>query len=518
MSMIFNDGSNQLDEYQKYLAVNYEISNQVSDLVRTTLGPSSMNKFLCLKNELSIISNDGATILNSTGINHPIAKIVVDSAKGQDYEVGDGTTSVCLLSVELINVAKNLIKEGIHFRKICSIFKKGAMLSNQILEEMSEKKSFKSLNSLKKFLITCCATSLNSKLISSKRHIFSEIIASIGVSMGSKFDPSMISIKTILGGSLNDSCLFNGILIKKPFCYAGSEKQEKKIRYPSILLLDIELEIKDEKVGSETMINQVSKYRELIDAEWSLIYEKLDLIAQTGIKAVFSKKAIGDLATQYFSERGILCGGRIDGDDILRLSNGIGAKIVSNILDINPKSIGNCKLLEERQIGSGRYLLLSGLRAEMKTIVIRGSNIKVLDETKRCLNDGIMIIKKVLKDQRIVGGAGAVEIKLANRLIEYSKNFLHDDQVLLRKFANSLEIIPKTLLENAGFDSTLILSKLMTRHREKDCWDGIDIEKGEIFDAFTNYIWEPASVKQNAIHAAVETACIILSIDNVLFN
>mmetsp|Transcript_19944 Transcript_19944/g.48344 ORF Transcript_19944/g.48344 Transcript_19944/m.48344 type:complete len:519 (+) Transcript_19944:63-1619(+) len=518
MSILFTPDFDPSEDYKKYLSINSDISNQVLNLIKSTLGPSSMDKFLCIEERENIITNDGATILNSIGINHPVAKILVEIAKSQDFEVGDGTTTVCLLSVEFINAAKKLIEEGHHFKKILRIFKKGAIITNQILQEVSENRNFKSTNALKKFLISCCATSLNSKLISGKRHIFSEIISDIGVLLGSKFDSSIISIKTIIGGSTSDSFLFKGIFIKKPFSYAGYEKQKKKFKYPYILLLDIELELKSEKINSETKINKMSKYKELIDAEWSLIYEKLDLIAKSNVKAVFSKQPIGDLATQYFAERGILCGGRVSNDDMIRLSKGTGGKILSTLLDLKKDFIGKCGLLEERQIGNERYLLLSGCLIEINTIIIRGSNLKVLEETKRCLNDGMMIVKKVLKDQRIVGGAGSIEMKIATKLRKYANNLSCDDQVLLQRFANCLEVIPKTLCENAGFDSTLILSKLVAKHNTKDCWYGVDIENGDIFDALGNYIWEPTSVKQNAIQASIEAACVILSIDNVLFN
>jgi T-complex protein 1 subunit eta len=518
MSIFFSDTAGYLDDFQKYLSINLEISNQVLKLVKTTLGPSSMDKFLFTSDKNNLISNDGATILNSIGINHPIAKIIIEIAKSQDYEVGDGTTTVCLLSFEFINAAKKLNDEGIHIKKISKIFKKGVMLVNKFSSEICENKKFQTTEELKKFLISCCATSLNSKFIAGKRHIFSEIIADIGISLGSNFDQNIISVKSIVGGSASDSFLFQGILIKKPFSYAGSEKQYKKIRYPFILLLDIELELKSEKMDSETKIKKISKYKELIDAEWSLIYEKLDLIAKSGAKAVFSKQPIGDLATQYFAERGILCGGRISNDDMTRLTKGTNGAVVSTLLNLKENSIGRCSLIEERQIGNDRYVLISGLVSEINTIVIRGSNLKILEEIKRCLNDGIMIVKKVIKDQRIVGGAGSIEMKLVAKIKKYAESLNRVEQVVLNKFASCLEIIPRTLCENAGYDPTLILSKLSTAHRNKNCWDGVDIENGDTFDALDNYIWEPISVKENAIAAAVEASCIITSIDNVLFN
>ena len=485
---------------------------EITKAVKSTLGPSGMEKFLQKKNGENIITNDGASILSYINFLNPISKIITEVAKSQDFEAGDGTTTVCLLCLELLTGIKSLLIDGIAPKKISNVLKKGASLVIQYLNDIAKIPKCNNIDSFRRMLISCCATSLNSKLISGKRHIFSEMIVDIGLFMGSEFDLNMISVKGILGGNLTDSFFLKGIIIKKPFSYAGYEKQTKKLYYPIILLLDIELEIKTEKNQSETKINKISDFRLMIDVEWSIIYEKLDKIAQSGATVVFSKKSIGDLATQYFAERGIICGGRILNDDLSKISKSTGARIISSCYNIDLEFCGKCRIIEEKQIGNEKFIILSGCPVEVVTVIIRGSNYKLLEETKRCLNDGIMVMKRVIKNRKIVGGAGSIEMKIYSKIKKYTKKLVGAEKLILSKFAESFEVIPKTLCENAGLDYLSIIGCLRRKHYEDDSWLGVDMEKGSVFDAIENFIWEPVSVKINAIQAATEIVSLLSTI------
>jgi T-complex protein 1 subunit eta len=518
----------KMEEYQQTYSSNLDqdfnfvskiISNinsclKIVDLVKSTLGPSGMDKLILMEDDKITITNDGATIMSLITPKDEVSKILIEIAKSQDFEVGDGTTSTCLLCGELLLMARDCLEEKIHPRVISKVFKKGALVATQIIKEFSFEPPSFDINLLKKILMSCCATSLNSKLISGKRHVFSEIIVSTCLLMGKDFDPNLVSVKTVLGGGVNDSFFIKGICIKKPFSYAGFEKQIKKYYYPELLVLNIELEIKAEENDAEAKINSISKYKKIIDAEWSIIYEKLDRITETGIKAVFSSQPIGDLATQYFAERGILCGGRISNDEIIKISKGTGARVVSSYHNISKIIVGKCGILEEKQIGIDRYIFILGCSNKSTTILLRGSSRKLLDETKRCLNDGIMVVRRVLKNQSIVGGAGAIEMKISSQIRKYLKTMTGKNQLILGKFAQALEIIPKTICENAGLGFMSILSSLRSIHSETNCWEGINVEKGNTFDVTEHYIWEPILVKTNAIQAATEAACTILSIDS----
>ncbi|AFP65685.1 t-complex protein1 eta SU (nucleomorph) [Chroomonas mesostigmatica CCMP1168] len=497
---------------------NIDMCLKAVAVIKSTLGPSSMDKMIKIGQEKILVTNDGATIMNMIDLPHPVVKILTEITKSQDYEVGDGTTTVCILSAELLKNAKKLIEERVRPRDITKVFKKGALILSQMLVEISEKPASLNLKFLKKILMSCCATSLNSKLISGKRHVFSEIIVNTSLLMGKEFDPNMISVKSVLGGAVNDSFFIKGICFKRPFSYAGFEKQIKKHYYPRLLILNLELEIKAEKTESEARLNHISDYKKIIDAEWSIIYEKLDRISEIKTKAVFSNQAIGDLATQYFSERGMICGGRLSGDELVRISKGTGARSISSISNINKQAIGKCGIIEEKQIGNERFVIILGCSTESITIVLRGGSEKLLDETKRCLNDGIMVVKRVLKNQDVVGGAGAVEMKISTRLRRYVKTLTGKNQIIMTKFAQALEIIPKTICDNAGLDSISIMNRLRSDHALSKCWAGIDLENGSVFNVFENYIWEPTIVKINAIQAATEAACAILSVDYFFNN
>lgn len=489
---------------------------EIIKAIKTTLGPSGMEKLLKKNTGEIIISNDGATILDNMKFSNSISKIIAEVARSQDFEIGDGTTSVCLLSLELLNEVKNLIKEGVHPKKISNVLKKGLSFVIQYLNDVAKVPKCNNIESFRRMLISCCATSLNSKLISGKRHIFSEMIVDIGLFMGSNFDPNMISVKEILGGNLSDSFFLKGVVIKKPFSYAGYEKQKKKLYYPKILLLDIELEIKTEENQSETKIKRMVDFKFMVDVEWSLMYEKLDKIVRSGTNVVFSRKSVGDLATQYFAERDIICGGRVSDDDISKISKGTGAKILSSDLNFTSIYCGKCKILEERQIGNERFIVLTGCPIEIATIIIRGGNMKLLEETKRCLNDGIMVMKRVIKNRKIVGGAGSIEMKISSKIKKYAKKFMGTEQMILTKFAQSFEVIPRTLCENAGLDFLTIISCLRSRHFESECWLGVDIEKGSVFDSIENFIWEPLNVKIGAIQATVEIVSILSNVTRFL--
>ena len=494
---------------------NIESCVRTAKSIRSTMGPSSMDKIIFMDKCRHIITNDGATVLNYLNISHPISKMLVEISKSQDFEIGDGTTSVCLFSVELLLMSKKLIEEGIQPKNIAKNFRKSGLITIQLINEMSVKIFQANQGLIKKTLMSCCATSLNSKLISGKRHVFSEMIVNILMYMGNNSDSNMIAVKCIGGGSVNDTFFIKGIAIKKPFTYAGFEKQFKKYYFPSILALNIELELMPEKYNAESKINRIKNHQAIIDAEWSIIYEKLDKIANSKAKVVFSKLPIGDLATQYFAERGILSGGRISNDDMTRISQGTYSEIITSISNVNNSALGKCNLIEERQIGNERLLIMLGCKVETVTILLRGASENLLGETKRCLNDGIMIVKKTIKNHIIVGGAGAIEMRLACKLRKYAATLGGHEQLIFSKYAQALEIIPKTISENAGLDSMSLISELRFNHNNFDNWNGIDIEKGKMCDAFENYIWEPSLVKINMIQAATEAACIIITIDRI---
>jgi T-complex protein 1 subunit eta len=329
---------------------------------------------------------------------------------------------------------------------------------------------------------------------------------------------NLIGIKKITGGALQDSMFVDGVAFKKTFSYAGFEQQPKSFANPTIVCLNVELELKSEKDNAEVRIDQVSEYQAIVDAEWQIIYDKMEALHKTGAKVVLSKLPIGDLATQYFADRDIFCAGRVASGDLDRVVAATGAAIQSTCSDIQSSHLGTCGRFEERQIGGERFNIFSECpAAKTCTLVLRGGAEQFIAEVERSLHDAIMIVKRALRNSSIVAGGGACEMELSSYLHAYAdKNVPHKQQAIIKSFAKALEVIPRQLCDNAGFDATDILNRLRVEHRKGKVWAGVDFENEGVRDNMDAFVWEPSLVKVNAIQAAVEAACLILSVDETI--
>merc|ERR1711933_210006 len=340
--------------------------------------------------------------------------------------------------------------------------------------------------------------------------------------LGEDLAISAVGIKKVTGGSVTDSLLIDGVAFKKTFSYAGFEQQPKKFTNPKILLLNLELELKAEKDNAEVRITDPDQYQSIVDAEWNIIYEKLDLIAKSGANVVLSRLAIGDLATQYFADRDIFCAGRVEIPDLERMRRATGGEIQTTVQGIQPDVLGTCGEFEERQIGAERYnLFMQCSNTKAATILIRGGADQFIEEAARSLNDSIMIVKRAMQNTKVVGGGGAVEMELSRFLREYARSITGKQQLVINYYARALEVIPTALAQNSGADGTAILNKLRAKHQNAGVegrWFGVDCINCDICDTYANYIWEPTAVKESALNAATEAACLILSIDETVKN
>eukprot|EP00906_Rhabdomonas_costata_P036590 RCo051317 len=290
----------------------------VVDTVRTTLGPRGMDKLIHLGKD-TVISNDGATIMKLLEVEHPAARTLVDIAKSQDSEVGDGTTSVVILAGEFLKKAKELIEDGMAPQVIIKAYRQACTLAVQKLEALAVKPQTDTPQQMYDVLLSCAKTSLNSKLIASHGDFFGKMaVQSVSILDDNK-DLALIGVKKVQGGALEDSFLVDGVAFKKTFSYAGFEQQPKKFTSPKILCLNIELELKAEKDNAEIRVKDPEQYQSIVDAEWEIIYEKLAKCVETGAKVILSKLAIGDLGTQYFADRGLFCAGRVPDEDMRRV-------------------------------------------------------------------------------------------------------------------------------------------------------------------------------------------------------
>nr|ANM86103.1 T-complex protein 1 subunit eta [Stygiella incarcerata] len=490
----------------------------IVDIVKTTLGPRGMDK-LIYDDKKATISNDGATIMGLLDIVHPAAKTLVDIARSQDSEVGDGTTSVVVLAGELLKEAKSYIDEGVHPQTIIRAFRKALSFSLSYLETHSISIADKKKEELRKVLVNCARTTLNSKLISGHKDFFAEMAVDAVMALDEDLNMDLIGVKKVPGGSMQDSFLVDGVAFKKTFSYAGFEQQKKKFVNPKILLLNVELELKAERENAEIRLTDPDQYVPIVEAEWEIIYSKLEKCVECGANIVLSRLPIGDLATQYFADRGMFCAGRVPEEDIRRVAKATGGSVQSTVEDIIPTVIGSCDLFEERQVGHERYNIFTGCPvAKTATVILRGGAEQFIEEADRSLHDAIMVVRRAIQHSTIVGGGGAIEMQLSRALKDYSKTIHGKAQLMVASFARALEVIPRQVADNAGFDSTDILNRLRREHSLGTVWYGVDIDKEGIIDTIESFVWEPTLVKKNAIESACEAAALILSVDETVRN
>uniref|UniRef100_A0A3Q3LSY0 T-complex protein 1 subunit eta n=1 Tax=Mastacembelus armatus TaxID=205130 RepID=A0A3Q3LSY0_9TELE len=438
------------------LISNINACQVISEAVRTTLGPRGMDKLMVDNRGKATISNDGATILKLLDVVHPAAKTLVDIARSQDAEVGDGTTSVTLLAAEFLKQLKPYVEEGLHPQTIIRAFRTATNLAVNKIKEVAVSVKKEDKQEQRQLLEKCAATALNSKLIAGQKEFFSKMVVDAVMSLDELLSLKLIGIKKVQGGALEDSQLVSGVAFKKTFSYAGFEMQPKRYDNPKIALLNVELELKAEKDNAEVRVKSVEA-----------------------------------------------CGGSIQ--------TSVGA--------LTDDVLGQCELFEEVQVGGERYNFFKGCpKAKTCTIILRGGAEQFTEETERSLHDAIMIVRRAIKNDSIVAGGGAIEMELSKYLRDYSRTIPGKQQLLIGAYAKALEIIPRQLCDNAGFDATNILNKLRAKHAQGGMWFGVDINNEDIADNFTACVWEPSIVRINALTAASEAACLILSVDETIKN
>lgn len=499
---------------------NINACQGIVEVVKTTLGPRGMDKMIVTDRQTTI-SNDGATIIKLLNIVHPAAKSLADVAKSQDNEVGDGTTSVMIFSGELLKEAKGFIEDGMHSQVIISGFWKALNAAREKLKELSFTIDDKLGEEKRNLLLRCAQTSLNSKLIANYKEFFAEIIVSCVERLENFLDKSLIGIKHVTGGSITDSLLVDGVAFKKTFSYAGFEQQPKRFENPKIVILNVELELKGEKETAEIRIENPDEYQAIVDAEWKIIYNKLESIVNSGANVVLSKLPIGDLATQYFADRNIFCAGRVPDEDLKRVTKATGAQLNHTCNNIREETIGTCEVFEEKQVGAERYNFFSGCRkAKTATIVLRGGAEQFIEEAERSIHDAIMVVKRASKASSIVPGGGAVEMEISKHVRKFAMGISGKEQLIVLGFAKALEVIPRTLAMNSGLDSVDIVNKLRQKHDlgpDGATW-GVNCFQGGICDSYINFVWEPTLLKANVLAAATEAACTVLSVDQTVKN
>jgi len=516
--LLLKEGTENAQGKQQVIS-NINACSAIVDAIRTTLGPRGMDKLIVDARGKATISNDGATIMKLLDVVHPAAKTLVDIAKSQDAEVGDGTTSVVILAGEFLKQCKPFVEEGVHPRIIIRAFRKATKLALDRLKELSVKIDKENKEEYRSLLEKCAATSMSSKLIHQQKEYFSKMVVDAVMTLDELLPLNMIGIKKVQGGGLEDTVLVPGVAFKKTFSYAGFEMQKKVYADPKIAMLNIELELKAEKDNAEVRLDNVDEYQKVVDAEWNILYDKLDRITKSGATVVLSKLPIGDVATQYFADRGMFCAGRVPDEDLQRTMKACGGAIQSTVHDLNDLTLGHCEKFEEKQVGGERFNFFYGCtKSKTCTIILRGGAEQFMEETERSLHDAIMIVRRAMQNDSVVAGGGAIDMELSKYLRNYSRTIAGKEQLIIGAMAKAFEVIARQLCDNAGFDATNILNKLRQKHSQDGIWYGVDVMNEDIADNFEACVWEPAIVKSNAITAASEATCLLLSVDETVKN
>ena len=499
------------------LRTNILAVRAISETLRTTYGPKGMDKMLVDSLGDITITNDGATILDKMDIQHPAAKMMVQIAKGQDEEVGDGTKTAVILAGELLKNSEELLDKDIHPTIIVSGYKKAMEEANRIIESIARQIDINDKEILKKVALT----SLYSKAVHGARERLAEIaveaVTKVAELRGDKWYVDLDTIQVIKkhGGSLLDTQLVDGVVLDKEVVHPG---MPKRVENAKIALLDTPLEVEKPEIDAEIRITDPTQMKRFLQEEEEILKKMVDKIAETGANVVICQKGIDDVAQHFLAKKGILAVRRVKKSDMEKLARATGGRIVSNIEDLQPSDLGEAELVEERKVGEDKMVFVEGGKnLKSVTILIRGGLERLVDEGERAMRDALSAVADAVRSGKIVPGGGAVEVEVAKRLREYATKVGGKEQLAIEAFAKALETLPSTLAENAGLDSIEIMMKLRSAHaKEEGIYSGISIPDGNIVNMLDKGVVEPASVKQNAIKAATEAATMILRIDDVI--
>ncbi|TMI48248.1 thermosome subunit [Candidatus Bathyarchaeota archaeon] len=495
---------------------NISAARIVSEVVKTTLGPRGMDKMMVDSLGDVTITSDGATVLDELDVQHPAAKMLVEVAKTQDDEVGDGTTTSVVLAGELLKRAEFLLDQGVHPTVINAGYKKAGERAREILNEISKPVDLKDTETLRKVAITA----MRGKSLGGATEHFAKIavqaVNQIIEKRGDSFVADIDNIQLVKkeGKSLMDTELVNGVIIDKEVVHPGMPKRMQKAR---IALLDTAMEIEKTEFSAEIKISNPQQMQSFLDEETKLMKDMVDKVAEAGANVVLCQKGIDEIAQSFMAKQGILAARRIKKSDIEKLSRATGGRIVTNLEDLRASDLGNAGLVEERKIGDDKMIFIEDAKdPKSVSILIRAGLERMVDEAERSLKDALSVVIDVVKKNKIVAGGGAVETELAKRIRDYATKIGGREQLAVEAFADAMEAIPRTLSENAGLDQVDILVALRAAHEAKGLWSGINVYTGEITDMMKEGVLEPVKVKEHAIGSAVEVASMILRIDDVI--
>jgi len=498
---------------------NIMAARVIGEVLKTTLGPRGMDKMLVDSLGDITITNDGAAILDEIDVEHPAAKMMVEIAKTQDDMVGDGTTTAVVLASELLKKAEELLDQNIHPTILVAGYRKAAQKAIEIIEKNAVPVDVED----RKMMMKVALTSMGSKAVGGAKERFAEIaidaVKQIAEKRGDKIVADIDNIQLVkkTGKSLLESQLISGIIVDKEVIHPGMPKKKENAK---IALLDLALEIEKTEMSAEIRIRDPHQMKAFLDQEDSMLKDMVNKIKASGADVVFCQKGVDDMVQHFLAKEGIMAARRVKESDMEKLARATGGRVTSNLDDLKAADLGFAGLVEERKIGDDKMIFVEKCKdPHSVAILIRAGLERMVDEAERAIVDALSVVSDVTENNKIVAGGGAVEIEVAKELRKYANKVGGREQLAIEAFADAMEIIPRALTENAGFDPIDILVELRSAHdKETGKYKGINVFTGKVENSIDSGVIEPIVVKIQAIKSAAESASMILRIDDVIMS
>ncbi len=494
---------------------NIAAAKAVADAVRTTLGPKGMDKMIVDASGDVTVTNDGVTILREMNVEHPAARMVVEVAKTQEQMVGDGTTTVAVIAGELLRKAEELLDQNIHPTIIAKGYRAAEGFAQTLLRSCAQRVSLAQTDILRNIVHTAMTGKgaeahrdhLANLLLDAVKHVAQEDYNTI---------IENIKIEKITGDSPLASELVRGVVLDKERAHSS---MPRRVENAKVALLDCALEIKNTEIDAKIQINDPAQLHAFLDREEHLLREMVTMIANTGATVVLCQRGVDDLVQHFFAKKGILAVRRVTKSDMERLVRATGGRIVSSWKELNATELGNAGTVRQEKVGEEEMLFVEKCpNPKAVTLLVRGGTVHVADEIKRAVEDALGDLSAALRDGFVIAGAGSMEMEVSCALRGFARTLQGREQLAVEAYAQALEVIPRTLAENAGLDPIDVLAALRMAHEQGQRWAGVNITTGEVMDAWSAGVLEPLKVKTQALSSATQVAEMILRIDDVIVN
>jgi thermosome len=495
---------------------NIAAAKAVADAVRSTLGPRGMDKMLVDSLGDVVITNDGVTILKEIDIEHPAAKMIVEVAKTQDDEAGDGTTTAVILAGELLKKAEELIEQNIHPTVIAQGYRMASEKARAIVDSVSYKVGPKDHD----ILLRIARTSISSKAASSHSELLGEISVKAATMVAEDRDGKLfvdednIQIVKKQGGTISDTELVEGIIVDKERVHPGMPPQVENAK---IALVDAALEVKKTEVDAKIEITDPSQLQAFLNEEESVLRRMVENVRKSGANVLFCQKGIDDLAQHFLAKEGIYSVRRVKKSDMEKLAKATGGRIATKLDELSREDLGNAKLVYEKKIADDEMTFVTGCKnPKAVSILLRGGTEHVVDELERSLEDSVSVVSVAIEDGKYITGGGSTAMEIALGLRDFASTIGGREQIAIESYADAIEVVPRTLAENAGLDPIDTLIDMRKEHRKGHRNAGINVFSGKVEDARKNEVIEPIRVGLQAINSATDAAIMILRIDDVI--